>query len=399
MAALQISYRGFPLGADLDITVYWFPREPDSPADYVPDVLGAWHTSVPRHVEVSGTPEEIAEWNAAAAVFVRQIAAEQEELKKAQRRIGRWEWRTTRRRAREKHDDAQASFVERVRPAAAAYQPIRNAVEARLAAQEAQAREAARRAYQEVERRQMEVIARFRAWESRQEVADRPLSGGLSPRRMAVNGDDPTSWPPEVRAAVGDVDAWWAGVRASVRNRRASAGAVRDIVEAITRTAAALEEAGRPGIGTINARPGETLRGWWIHFDWSDLPPTTRLRKPPDVPPGCVDENRWHYQLFLPSDQIFTVNRSGEFGFAKESRSKIPTGGYGHVYEWFKQSIEQFAEGLIRAEIIAFRALGRDGQLTFPMADHADPDAFVPYVEAVAERTTAHFHALIPGHP
>ncbi|MBT2452978.1 hypothetical protein J7F03_39325 [Streptomyces sp. ISL-43] len=395
--ALQISYRGFLLGADLEITVYWFPREPDRPADYVTDALGAWHTSMPNHVDVSGTPEEITSWTTAAALFVKQIAAEQEELRKAQRRIRRWDWTTTYRRVREKHDDAQASFLERVRPAAAAYQPVRDAIEARLAEQEAHARETRRRAYQEEERQRMEVIARFREWESRQEVADRPLSGGLSPRQMAVRGDNPSSWPPEVQAAVGDLAVWWAGVRASVRNRQASAQAVRKVAEAITRTAAALEEAGRPGINTIKAGPHEVLRGWWIHFNWSDLPPTTRLRTPPDVPPGCVDEKRWHYQLFLPSDRIFTVNRSGEFGFATESRSMIPPGGYGYRYKWLKQSIEQFAERLIHTEIIAFRALGRDGHLTFPMTDHADPDAYVPYVEAVAERAAARFHALIPG--
>ncbi|MGW7331704.1 hypothetical protein ACWGIU_24585 [Streptomyces sp. NPDC054840] len=396
--ALQISYRGFPLGTDLDITVYWFPREPDRPADHVTDALGAWNTSMPKHVDVSGTPEEIDSWTTAAALFVKQIAAEQMALREAQRRIRRRDWATTRRRAREKHDDAHASFLERVRPAVAVYQPVRNAIEARLAEQEAQARETRRRAYQEKERQRIEVIARFREWESRQEVADRPLPGGLSPRQMAANGDNPTSWPPEVQAAVGDdLAVWWAGVRASVRNRQAGAQAVRNIAEAITRTAAALEEAGRPGITTIKAGPSEALRGWWIHFDWSDLPPTTGLRKPPEVPPGCVDENRWHYQLFLPSDQILTVNSSGEFGFAKESKSMIPPGGYGYRYEWFKQSIEQFAEGLIRTEIIAFRALGRDDHLTFPMTDHADPDAYVPYVEAVAERAAARFRALIPG--
>ncbi|MFJ6054752.1 hypothetical protein [Streptomyces sp. NPDC092307] len=395
--ALQISYRGFPLGADLEVTVYWFPGAPDRPADYVADALGAGHTSMPRQVDVSGTPEEIDCWNAAAAVLVKQIAAEQEELRKARRRIRRWDWATTYRRAREKRDDAEASFLERVRPAVTEYQPVRNTIEARLAEREAHARETARRAYQEGERRRMEVIARFREWESRQQVADRPLSGGLSPREMAANGDNPTSWPPDVQAEVGDLAAWWAGVRASVRNRQASAQAVRKIAEAITRTAAALEEAGRPGISTIEARPSEVLRGWRIHFDWSDLPPTARLRKPPKVPPGCVDENRWHYQLFLPAEQIFTVNSSGEFGFANESRSMIPPGGYGYRYTWFKQSIEQFAEGLIHSEIIAFEALGRDDRLTFPMTDHADPDAYVPYVEAVAERAVAHFRALIPG--
>ncbi|MET9324621.1 hypothetical protein ABZX75_31345 [Streptomyces sp. NPDC003038] len=393
--ALQISYRGLRLGTDLEITVYWFPREPDRPADYVPRVLGAGRTSMPRDVDVSGTPEELASWTTAAALFVEQIAYAQEELRKAQRRIRR-RWAMTERRRRVKFDDADASFEERVRPAVALYQPVRDVIEARIAEQEAHAREASRRAFQEKERRGMEAAARFREWESRQEVADRPLSDGLSPRQMAARGDSPTNWPPEMQAAVGDLTAWWAGVRASVRNRQARAQAVRKVAEAITRTAAALEEAGRPGINTIKANPEEVLCGWWIRFNWSDLPDTTRLRTPPDVPPGYIDEKGWLYDLFLPSDEIFTVNKSGEFGFASELRWRRP-GGYGYEYTWSKQSTEQFTESLIPTEIIAVRALAGNDHLTFPMTDHADPDAYVPYVEAVAERAAAHFHALIPG--
>ncbi|MFD3538482.1 hypothetical protein ACFWUQ_03155 [Streptomyces sp. NPDC058662] len=398
--ALQISYRGLRLGADLDITVYWFPREPELPADHVQDALGAGHTSMPRHVDVDGTPEEIAAWSAAAALLVQRIAAEQRELKKAQRRIRRWDLPMTHRRTRMRYDAADASFEERVRPAVEAYQPVRDAVEARLAEREARTREKRRRAYQEAERQRMAVRARFREWEQRQQVADQPLSGGLSPRRMAARGDEPATWPPEVHAAVGDPAVWWDGVRASERNRQARARAVREVIEAVTATAAALEEAGRPGAGAVRGKPVEVLRGWRIRFDWSDLPSTARLRTPPDVPPGCVDENSWHYYLSLPSDTIFTVDPRGAFGFASELKIMRPPGGYGYTYEWAKPSTEQFAERLLDFKIIASRPLGggRD-HLTFPMTDHADPDAYVPYVEAVAERAAAHFHALVPGRP
>ncbi|MEU6896145.1 hypothetical protein ABZ934_31235 [Streptomyces sp. NPDC046557] len=394
--ALQISYRGVRLGEDLDITVYWFPRDPDRPANYLSDTLGAWRVSMPRDVDVSGTPEEVASWNDAAASFVQRITAEDLKLAKAERHIGRWDSLVTRRRARLRYDDVRASFLEAVRSAAAVYQPVRDVIEARLAEQESHTRELRRRAYQEKERQWMEEAARFREWERRQEVAERPLSGGLSPRQMAARGDGPVNWPPEVRSAVGDPSLWWAGVRASVRNRQASALAVRRVVVAITETAAALEEAGRPDIDTIKGRPQEVLRGWWIHFDWSDMPDTTRLRTPPNVPAGCVEDKDWHYQLYLPSDHIFTVYRSGEFGFAREHGSKIPSGGYGTTYTWIKRNIEQFAEELIHNEIIAFRAPGHQGHQAYPMTDHADPDAYVPYVEAVAERAAANFHALLP---
>ncbi|MGW0362947.1 hypothetical protein [Streptomyces sp. NPDC002990] len=96
------------------------------------------------------------------------------------------------------------------------------------------------------------------------------------------------------------------------------------------------------------------------------------------------------------SDQIFTVNRSGEFGFTTELKSMRPPGGYGYTYKWSEESIEQFAGSLSPSEIIAFRALPGNDVLTFPMTDHVDPYAYVPYVGAVAvavaECAAAHFH-------
>ncbi|MFC6982071.1 hypothetical protein [Streptomyces cirratus] len=285
-------------------------------------------------MDVTGTPEEVASWTAAAASFVQQIAAEEQKLLKAERWIGRWDTIVTRRRARARYDDAGASFLAQVRSAAAAYQPVRDVIEARLTEREAHEREMARRAYREKERQRTEVIARLRKWESRQEVADRPLSGGLSPRQMAARGESPASWPPQVQSAVGDVAVWWAGVRASVRNRQASARAVRKVVEAITETAAALEEAGRPGISTIRANPQEVLRGWWIRFDWSDLPDTTRLRTPPDVPAGCVDAKEWLYQLYLPptrsspcTDRESSVSRGNSGQRSRRGAMAIRTRG------------------------------------------------------------------------
>ncbi|AYG78204.1 hypothetical protein DWB77_00311 [Streptomyces hundungensis] len=398
--ALQISYRGGRLGEDLDITVYWFPREPDRPAHYVSDILGAWRVSIPRDVDASGTPQEIVSWNDAAASFVQRIAAEDRELAKAERAIGRWGLLVTRRRAQLRYDDARTSFLEAVRSAAAAYQPVRDVIEARLAEREAHAREAARRAYQGKERQWRDEAARFREWERRQEVADRPLPGGLSPREMAASGDAPVNWPAEVRSLVGDTSSWWTSVRASERNRRANAQAVRKVTEAINGVAAALEETGRPGISTIRGRPSEVLCGWWIHFDWSGLPDTTRLRTPPaNVPAVGLEDKDWHYQLYLPSSRVFAVYRSGEFGLADEHGSKIPSGGYGTTYTWFKRTIDQFAEELFRNRVIIFRPPGHDGHRSYPMTDHADPDVYEPYVEAVAEQTAAHFHALLPNRP
>ncbi|MFD7033130.1 hypothetical protein ACFWAR_34410 [Streptomyces sp. NPDC059917] len=397
--ALRIPYAGGRLGEELDVTVYLFPGGPDRPADDSARALGSWRTWPPREIDVDGTPEEVKAWTTAAALLVRRIAEAELLLGRAQRRIRRWDSVVTRRRARAGYDASRADFLARVRAAAAVYRPVRDVIEARLAAREARARDVTRRAYQEKERRWQEVVARFRRWEARQAVADRPLAGGPTPRELAARGDAPARWPEEVREAVGDPAAWWAGVRASVRNRQAEALALRRVLGAIAEAAAALEAAGRPGIETIRGRPGEVLHGWWIHFDWSDLPDTGRLRTPPDVPPGSVDANRWLYLLHLPADAIFVASRSAAYAFATESRSKIPTGGYGYRYSWSTRDPERFAEQLVHHEIVAFDAPGHTGPVAFPMADHADPDAYVPYVEAVAERAAARFRALIPPQP
>ncbi|MEU0009486.1 hypothetical protein ABZ079_36075 [Streptomyces sp. NPDC006314] len=55
---------------------------------------------------------------------------------------------------------------------------------------------------------------------------------------------------------------------------------------AITATAAAPEQAGRPGISAVKDRPFEVRNGWWVHFTWSGLPDATWLRTPPDMPTG-----------------------------------------------------------------------------------------------------------------
>lgn len=390
-----MSWRSYSFGEDDLVTVYWFPKEPDWCTSYVVRALGI--AASHKHVDPPATPDEISEWTPAATAYVDEVAAAAAELRRVDLRT--WQWRrrlVVRRWAQKKYDQAKVSYLDRVRAAASAYQPVRDVIEQRLAEQEAVRLEAARRAQEEQARRQQEAEARFQAWEQRQAVADRQLSGGLTPRQMAARGDNPTSWSPEVEAAVGDVGSWWAGVRASVRNDQARAEAVREVVEAITATAAALEEAGRPGISAVKKEPSEKLSGWWVDFTWSGLPDVVRLRTPPDMPVGHLWAGDWDYDLYLPHRKLFTPSRSGRYQFATVTSEDIAN-GMARRYKWWTRDVEEFAEDLFPAWI-TYRERDRvyNKQVRTPITNHADPAVYVPYVQAVAQRAAAVFHALVP---
>lgn len=391
--ALRITWRSYSVGDDDLVTVYWFPEDSDSRRGIVRELGVAVSL---EHVDVTGTPDEIAGWTAVATAYVDEVAAAAAELRRVEPRIWRWLRRpVVRRWAEAKYDEVKASYLDRVRAAASAYQPVLDVVERRFAEQEAVRLEAAKRAQQERERRQREAEARFQAWERRQAVADRPLPGGLTPRLMAARGDNPTSWPPEVEAAVGDLATWWAGVCASVCNRQARAEAMRKVIEAITSTAAALEEAGRPGISAVKEKPYEVLHGWWVDFTWSDLPDVARLRTPPDMPVGHM-QGEWHYDLYLQDRTLFTPTRSGGYQCATVTSQRVANMFTQHT--WRKRDIEAFADELFPDSItymthhyLTFRSVRT------PMTDHADPAIFVPYVQAVTHRAVAAFQALVPG--
>jgi hypothetical protein len=393
--ALRYLWRSCSVGEDDLVTVYWFPEEPDWRTGYVRQKLG---TDVSQeYVDPTATPDEIASWAPAATAYVDQVAAAAAELRLVELQVWRWRRRpVVRRWAQAKYDKAKVSYLDRVRAAASAYQPVRDVIEQRLAEQEAVRLEAVRQALEAQARRQEEGRARFQAWERRQAVADRQLSGGLTPRQMASRGDNPTSWSPEVQAAVGDVASWWAGVRASVRNDQARAEAVREVVEAITATAAALEEAGRPGISAVKKEPHEKLSGWWVDFTWSGLPDVARLRTPPDAPVSHLPAGDWDYDLYLPDQMLFTPSL-GTYQLATVTSQDIAN-GLARRYSWWARDVERFAEDLFPAWITYRERYGMYYRhVHTPITNHADPAVYVPYVQSVAQRAVAAFHALVPG--
>ncbi|MFD9360099.1 hypothetical protein [Streptomyces sp. NPDC060031] len=394
--ALKISWLNHAIADAGLVTVYWFPEEAAEAEGAVPGLLGSSRVSRTR-VQVASTPQEVTAWNAAALAYLGELAPVIGELERVEERVRRWRRRLVSRRwAEATYGRAKAAFLDRVEPAAAIYRPVREAVERRIAEQEAQRIEEGRRAYREQERRRAEARARFEEWEWRQAAADRPLPGGSTPRELAARGETPQAWPAELRETVGDTDAWWQRVRASVRNQRAREEAVQKVAGVITATAAALEAAGRPGISAVKDRPYEVRHGWWVLFTWSGLPDVTWLRTPPDMPMGHLYAGQWRDDSYHP-DRILLMRRpSGAYGLAVVTSERIAN-GLATRYGWWEWEIERFAQALVPDGLVYHTTHTFELAVRLRITDHADPAVFVPYADAVARRATAAFRTVAAG--
>lgn len=393
--------------------LYWFAETPS--VNDVSRTLQAWVSYLDfgegvRHQPTSspGTPDEVSAWTDAASAYLDEVVVATADLRSAAVRRRRRSWWPARWWAMPRYRDVRTAAQARVDAATAAYRPVREVIEQRLAERTAATAEAARHAQQERARRRREAEARFEAWQRRREVADQPLAGGRTPRQMAARGDTPAQWPVAVAAAVGDVDTWWASVRAAVRNEQARAAAVRTVIEAVTATAAALENAGRPGIGVVDEAPREILHGWWVDFTWS-RPGVERLKTPPDMPVDHLWGGRWDYGLYLPDRLLFfvpglgrsrgperTAVRPDAYRFATVTTERIHNSGYTRP-AWWTRTVAEFAESLFPSQIYYRADFPGAPQLDTPMTDHADPAVLVPYIEAVTERAVAAFRNLAPG--
>ncbi|CAM5650369.1 hypothetical protein SAVIM338S_06506 [Streptomyces avidinii] len=397
--ALKISWLNHAIADAGLVTVYWFPDEADEAsgvAGAVPGVPGSSRVSRTR-VRAAATPPEVAAWNAAALTYLRELTPAIVELEQVEERVRRWRRRLVSRRwAEAAFGRAKAAFLDRVEPAAAAYRPVREAVERRIAEQEAERVEAGRRSFREQQQGIARARARFEEWEWRQAAADRPLPGGSTPRELAARGETPPDWPADLREAVGDVDAWWQRVHASVRNERAREEAVRKVAGVIASTAAALEAAGLPGIGTVKDKPYEVRHGWWVHFTWSGLPDPTWLRTPPGMPTGHLYAGQWRDDAYHPDRMLLMRRPSGAYGLTAVTKESIAN-GMATRYEWRDRDIEQFARTLLPDGLFHHRSHDFAVAARVRVTDHADPAVFVPYAEAVARRATAAFRAMATG--
>jgi hypothetical protein len=361
------------------LTAYWFGAEPAARDWRVDEVLDYLDAADP----------EIAAWSAAATALVAEVEAATAEFapaREAYLRRRRWQ--------RRRYATAEAAYRARIRAAAMAYAPVRAAVEQRLAQAAAVLWDKARAAYADQERRHAEGRARLAAWEERQAVADRPLPGGQTPLELADRSEEAPALPLEVRDVVGDVGSWWAGVVAAARNERALTAAVQKVASTVTATAAALEEAGRPGLTAVKDKPYEVLDGWWVEFDWSDLPSAEPLRTPPDMPVSHRLAGDWEYDLYLPDRVLLTPSHWPGYGLATVTEQVLGNGRVRH-HSWSIWDIETFGARLFPTTMTYRERYGDyHARLETRLPRHADPAAYVPYVEAVAQRAVAAFTAL-----
>jgi hypothetical protein len=368
-------------------TVFWFPSESESPNywtdGYVAKTLGRRLDG--QHIRINATPAEVRSWSAAATAYVDEVAAAARELKLrkegARRRWGPWRWMDQRRLA-----EAEAVHRERFEAAQARYRPVLGMIEQRVAEAERAERAAAAKTDEERKRRIEAARARFEAWERRQALADRPLFDGRSARELAASSDTPSSWPSEID----DPESWWAGVQAAVRNETARVAAVQAIADVVTTVAAVLEETGRPGISAIKDDPG-VLHGWWVEFDWSGLPSTDALTVPPDIPVSHIPGGEWHYFLHLPSRKILLPRAAIASATTETLKNSIGT-----RHHWSIKDAGTFANFLLPRTMLYRNVHDLLGDSIYvPMTEHADPDAYVPYVRAVAECAAAAFTAFL----
>jgi hypothetical protein len=67
----------------------------------------------------------------------------------------------------------------------------------------------------------------------------------------------------------------------------------------------------------------------------------------------------------------------------------------GERTRWEFQDAATFADGLVPKRISYWSRDPLGGHVSVPITDHADPDAYVPYVRAVAERAATSFTAFL----
>jgi hypothetical protein len=374
-----------------ECTVYWFPSDSE-PSNYWSD--GYVAKTLGRRVDgqrirINATPAEVRSWSAAATACVDEVASSAMDLQasKDRARQQRGTWRRSAHR-RQAEAEAEAVHRERVGAARARYQPVLEMIEHRLAEDERAEQVAAAEANEERKRQLEAARARFEAWEQWWALADHPLFDGRSARELAANGETPREWPREID----DPESWWAGVRAAVRNETARVAAVQSITDVIMMVADALDEAGRPGIAAIHERFLHPVYGWWVEFDWSGLPDTDSLTVPPNIPVSHIPHGEWQYYLHLPGRKILIPR-----GAIASSSTETLKNSIGERTRWSFSSAATFADDLVPRRIYYWSRDSFGGHISVPITDHADPDAYVPYVRAVAERATTSFTAFLAG--
>ncbi|MFI9150549.1 hypothetical protein [Streptomyces sp. NPDC053367] len=419
-------------GAGTACVGYWVDGEPYAGfADGPP--WQSFEGRVTDRTRLRVTDTEVVRWRDAMLAYATETVSAADMLWEAHMRAHRRWWarklpligRRIAHRLRRTEDACTA----RLAAADAVYAEVRAEIEARIAAVKEEARAAREREQARAEAGRLALRAEWDRWKKRQADAARaadlrvwtwehdaevfrvlahdagrhaqaPLSARELARLVVVlggRGCRRVEWEAAARRPAEEVIGaeafgpwWWALVRVTV-NTQALRVAERDIVATTVRVGAALDAAGRPGIGTYTATSYDSVRGW----------PLT-LRRPTHVPPPRVtpptrrwapDRHRWWYGSYeagLRDSGTLVLTMAdrapGSVGFAVETTETVY-----HQHKrkkWLRQTPERKARSLLDDKV---RSIGdwRNEDFDFRLSDYAAASEFVPFVQALADMVTS----------
>jgi hypothetical protein len=166
------------------------------------------------------------------------------------------------------------------------------------------------------------------------------------------------------------------------QNKLARGAALAAMLTAIEGAFGALERAGRPGFGPVDPDPRhrERIHGWRVPIDWAALTEPTPVVTPPPMPNQV---GNWSMGSGDHA-QFGHVVLTGDGSVAVSWRLSY--------HAWDRKSPFEYANWMLLDWFMWWTSDYRP--ISFPMADHSEPDEYIPYVEGVSRVVTAAFNAI-----
>ncbi|MEV8100751.1 hypothetical protein AB0P35_42055, partial [Kitasatospora sp. NPDC085879] len=408
--------------------VYWIEDEPWPGVVRGGEPWRSFEGRTTDRVRVPATAGEVDSWRDAAVAYIAEAEAAADEVRQVRARGERQQRArrlpVVRARLAGRRRRAEEAYAARMAAATAAYRPVLEEIDARIAVVREEERTARERAAARAEAERLARYAVFQEWKKQQADAaqaadlrlwswehetdvlrvlpydaDRHTQAPLTARELAKllvvldgSGSTRAAWEPAARRRVEEVvgagafPLWWRGLLCTTVNARAREAAEQEIVATAERVGAALLAAGKPGIETYNAGNSEFVHGWRVVLDWPTHVPPPVVTLPPL--PWASRGDRWWYRSYgdTPRDySTLTLTTvwwpPGSVGFA-EVGTEIVYHSFTRK-RWNTITAALFAHLLLNDEI-SHRGPGQPKDLTLRIGEHADARQFVPFVAALA---------------
>ncbi|MFC5891010.1 hypothetical protein [Kitasatospora aburaviensis] len=375
---------------------------------------------------------EVDGWRDAAVAYIAEAEAAADEVREVRARGSRRQLArrvpVVRARLAARRRSAEVAYASRMAAAAAAYRPVLEEIDVRIATVREEERVARQRAAARAETERLARYAEFQEWTKRRtdaaQAADlrlwtwehepdvlrvllhdvnRHAQPPLTARELAKitvvlagRGSARVTWEPAARRrveeeiAVGTFALWWRGLLDTTVNARAREAAEQEIVTTAERVGAALAAAGEPGVAAYSAGNSDFVRGWRVLLDWPTHVPPPVFTPPPL--PWASSGDRWWYRSYgdTPGDYSTLTLRiagwlPGSVGFAEVGTEIVY-----HTFtrrRWSTVTAALFARLLLDDEI-SHRGPGQPEYFTLRVGEHAQARHFVPFVTALAAMVT-----------